>query len=78
MPTSLVFVDTEIGNESEVLQILKGVDGVVETYLVYGVYDIVAKITAETLEKLRDTITSCVRQIDNVLSTNTLFVIEET
>jgi DNA-binding Lrp family transcriptional regulator len=72
-----VLIDAEIGSESEVLRTLKDVEGVVETFTVYGVYDIVAKITAETLDTLKDIIVSRIRRLDKVLSTNTLLVVED-
>ena len=43
---------------------------------VYGVYDIIVKISADTMDKLRETITWHVRRIDKVRSTLTMIVIE--
>ena len=76
MPIAFVLINTELGSESEVLNTLKDVKGVVETYAVYGVYDVVAKITANTMDKLRDIITWHVRRLDKVSSTLTMLVIE--
>ena len=76
-PTSFVFIDTEVGSEGEVLRSLKSVEGIEEVFVVYGVYDVVAKITANTLEKLKEIVVSRVRQLDNVLSTNTLMIVEK-
>ncbi len=78
MPTAFVLVNTEIGSESEVLTLLKKVDGVQEAYAVYGVYDIVAKIGAETMDKLKEIVTWHIRRLDKVRSTLTMIVIEET
>ena len=75
LPTSLVLIDTEIGEENIVLDSLKEVDGFIEGFLVYGVYDIVARINAENLEDLKETIVSRIRGLDKVLSTNTLLVV---
>jgi DNA-binding Lrp family transcriptional regulator len=43
---------------------------------VYGVYDIVVKISSDSMDKLRETITWHVRRIDKVRSTLTMIVIE--
>ena len=78
MPTAFVLVNTEIGSESEVLKSLKKVDGVLEAQNVYGVYDIVAKIGAESMDKLKEIVTWHIRRLDKVRSTLTMIVIEET
>ena len=44
---------------------------------VYGVYDIVLKLTSNDAEKLRAIITNKVRKISKVQSTLTMMVIEE-
>jgi len=77
MPTAFALINAEIGAESEVLKALKNVEGVVEAYTVYGVYDIIAKITASTMDKLKEIITWKIRKLDKVRSTLTMIVIEE-
>jgi len=77
MAQAFVLVNTEIGSESEVLMALKKVDGVQEAYSVYGVYDLVAKIEAETMDKLKQIVTWHIRRLDKVRSTLTMIVIEE-
>ena len=44
---------------------------------VYGVYDIVLKLTSDDAEKLRALITNKIRKISRVQSTLTMIVIEE-
>ncbi|PVX23907.1 MAG: AsnC family transcriptional regulator, partial [Candidatus Bathyarchaeum sp.] len=53
MPMAFVLINTEIGSESEVLDELKKIDAVKEAYMVYGVYDVVAKVGADTMDKLK-------------------------
>ncbi|MCD6530081.1 Lrp/AsnC ligand binding domain-containing protein [Candidatus Bathyarchaeota archaeon] len=77
MPTAFALINAEIGAESEVLKALKNIEGVVEAYTVYGVYDIIAKITANTMDKLKEIITWKIRKLDKVRSTLTMIVIEE-
>jgi len=76
MPMAFVFINTEMGSEEEVITDLKKVEGVIEAYVVYGVYDIVAKIKAETMDKLKDIVTSHMRRLNKVRSTLTMVVIE--
>ena len=78
MPIAFVLINTEIGSESEVLSALKKIDAVKEAYMVYGVYDVVAKVKANTMDKLKEIVTWHVRRLDKVRSTLTMIVIEET
>jgi DNA-binding Lrp family transcriptional regulator len=77
MPMAFVLVNTEIGAESEVMKTIKKVEGVDEAYAVYGVYDVVAKIKADSMDKLKEIVTWHVRRLDKVRSTLTMIVVEE-
>ena len=59
------------------LKDLKKIEGVEEAYAVYGVYDIIAKVGAETMDKLKEIVTWRIRRLDKVRSTLTMIVIEE-
>jgi DNA-binding Lrp family transcriptional regulator len=76
MPMAFVLINAEIGSEEEVLKELKKVEGVVESYVVYGVYDVVAKIRSDTMDKLKDVVTWHVRRLNKVRSTLTMIVVE--
>ncbi len=76
MPMAFVLINTEIGSENEVLEDLKKIDAVKEAYMVYGVYDVVAKVAANTMDKLKEIVTWHVRRLDKVRSTLTMIVIE--
>jgi len=77
MPIAFVLINAEIGSEGEVLKSLRAVEGIEEAYSVYGVYDIVAKIRADSMEKLKDIVTWRIRRLNKVRSTLTMIVIEE-
>lgn len=72
MPMAFVLINAEIGAENEVLQALKKISNVKEAYMVYGVYDIVAKVEADTMDKLKDIVTWQIRRLDKVRSTLTM------
>lgn len=74
MSTAFVLINAEIGSEDEVLNELKNVEGVEEAYCAYGVYDIIAKIKADNMDKLKDIVTWKVRKLNNVRSTLTMLV----
>jgi len=78
MPVAFVLINAEIGGEEEVLKEIKKVEGVEEAHTVYGVYDIIAKIKAETMDKLKEVVTWHIRRINKVRSTLTMIVVEGT
>jgi len=71
-----VFINAELGAEYEVARELRKVSNVREAYVTYGVYDIVARIEAESLEKLKEIVTSKIRRLSKVRSTLTTIVAE--
>jgi len=74
MPLAFVLINAEIGSEAEVLKELKKLSNVKEAYLVYGVYDIVAKVEAEAMDSLKEIIAAKVRKLNKVRSTLTMMV----
>ena len=81
MPTAYVLLNSDLGSDEsiidEVKKILSEEDIEYEVQGVYGVYDIVLKLTSENAEKLRAIITNKIRKIAKVQSTLTMMVIEE-
>jgi DNA-binding Lrp family transcriptional regulator len=78
MPLAFVLINAEIGSEDEVLVELRKLGNVKESYVVYGVYDIVAKVEAESMDKLKEIVTWKIRRLDKVRSTLTMIVVEGT
>ncbi len=76
MPMAFVLINTEMGSETEVLAALRKIANVKEAYIVYGVYDIVAKVEGESMEKLKDVITWNIRRLNKVRSTLTMMATE--
>ena len=77
MPIAFVFINTEPASMPEVLKKVKAVEAVEEAEMVYGVYDIVAKVKTETMDNLKQIITYKIRRLDNVRATQTLLVIPQ-
>jgi DNA-binding Lrp family transcriptional regulator len=78
LPSAFVLINAEIGSEDEVLKQMKSLPNVKESYVVYGVYDIVAKVSADTMDKLKEIVTWKIRRLDKVRSTLTMIVVEGT
>jgi DNA-binding Lrp family transcriptional regulator len=77
MPTSFVCINTEVGSEADVLKDLKKVEGIEEAFAVYGVYDIIARVKADTMDKLKEIVTWRIRRLDKVRQTLTMIIVEE-
>jgi DNA-binding Lrp family transcriptional regulator len=77
MPQAFVLINVESGAEEEVVSTLKKIDGIVEAYYSYGVYDIISKVKADSMENLKDLVTRKVRTLNRVRSTLTLIMMEE-
>lgn len=76
MPKAFVLINAELGAEDSLIKELRGIENVSEVYVVYGVYDIVAKIESDTMEKVKETITWKIRRLERVRSTLTMIVVE--
>ena len=76
MAEAYVLVNCDLGAEDEVISGLKQIDQVKEVHGTFGAYDIIAKIQAESADKLREAITWKIRKMDKIRSTLTLTVVE--
>jgi DNA-binding Lrp family transcriptional regulator len=72
MPNAYVLLNTEIGAENLVLRELKELDGVQEAYKLWGLYDIIANVEADTMEELKQIITTQIDQIGQIHSKLTM------
>jgi DNA-binding Lrp family transcriptional regulator len=77
MPKAFVLINVESGSEDEVLKELKTIEGVDEAYFSYGVYDLITKIKADSMDKLKELVTRRIRTLSRVRSTLTLIIMEE-
>ena len=82
MQSTYILINSDLGSDMEIIQKIKEIlskesSVKYEVQGVYGVYDIIVKITADSMERLRGIITNKIRKIDKVYSTLTMMVIEE-
>jgi DNA-binding Lrp family transcriptional regulator len=69
-------INVEPGKEEKVLEQLKTLDFVEEAYVSYGVYDLVVKVKADSMETLKEAVLNKIRSINQVRSTLTLILME--
>ena len=82
MPTAFVLVNSELSFDMEIIAKIKEIFSTeknmqYEIQGVYGVYDIVLKVSSDDGPKLLKILSTQIRKIDNIQSTLTMMVIEE-
>ncbi len=73
---AIILIQTDIGAETRVMEQLYDIPEISEVYIVYGIYDIVALIEADSLEKIREIITNKIRKLPEIRTTSTMVVVE--
>ena len=76
MPIAFVLINSELGKEEQILKELRAIENIKEAHFVYGVYDIIVKVEAESMEKLKEIVTFKIRRLSDVRSTLTMTVAE--
>ena len=74
---AFLLISAELGRERDVVNELRSIQNVREVHVTYGVYDVIAKVEADSPEKIKDTITNQIRVLDHIKSTLTMVVVEE-
>ena len=72
METAYVLINCDLGSEETVIEDLKHIESINEIHGTFGAYDIIAKIENPKKNKLRETITWNIRNLEHVRSTLTL------
>jgi len=82
LPISYVLINSNLGTDVQIIKEVKEMladqnDVKLEIQGVYGVYDIIIKLSSTNSEKLKSIVTNDIRKIANVQSTLTMLVIEQ-
>jgi DNA-binding Lrp family transcriptional regulator len=72
MPRAYVLLNITPGTEEQVLKDVRKTGCVEEAYHSYGVYDLIVRIKADSIQELKELVTYRLRKIVNVTSTLTL------
>ena len=76
MTSAFLLINADLSSEDEVVSELRKIPNVKESYVTYGVYDIVAKVEAESMDKLKELVTWKIRRLEKVRSTLTMIVVD--
>jgi len=75
LASAYLLLNVETGTDEEVLDSLKPLQEVKEARMVYGVYDIVVRVEAETMEELKNVVSWTIRRLNRVRSTMTMIIV---
>jgi len=75
LPEAFLLISAEVGQEDQVIIDLQAIPEVKESYVVYGVYDVIARVEAESMQRLKDVVSLRIRQLDTVRTTLTMIVV---
>ena len=75
MHKGFVLLNCDLGAEDYIVDELNHIPSVIQAYVAFGAYDIIAEIDAETQEIFEETVSSKIRQLSRVVSTMTLSVV---
>jgi DNA-binding Lrp family transcriptional regulator len=71
---AFVLINCEIGGEQEVLNSLRQIEEVKEAHMLFGVYDIIAKVESDDRKRIEEIIVWKIRKFDKVRQTITNWV----
>jgi DNA-binding Lrp family transcriptional regulator len=71
---AVVLLNIDIGSEDKIMEQLAAIPEVRAAYFVYGPYDIIIKIEAPDIDRVRSVVREKVRKIEGIRSTTTLIV----
>ena len=74
---AFVLLNTELGQESGIAEALDGVEEIIAIHSLYGIYDLIIEMEAESMEKVKEIVFNKVRRLENVKSTITLLTYGE-
>jgi DNA-binding Lrp family transcriptional regulator len=69
-----VLIKVTAGAEARVFEALTKIEGVEEVNVVYGEYDIIAKVNARSMEDLRHIVTKQIRSVRDIVKTETSII----
>lgn len=74
---AFVLMNTELGDEATVVEALNNVEGIKSVYALYGIYDVIAEVEAESMDKVKELVFTKIRRLENVRTTITLITYGE-
>jgi DNA-binding Lrp family transcriptional regulator len=72
-----VLLKVSSGNEREVCKKIADLNEIVDASIIYGEFDIIAKVSIDKLEDLEEFLSESIRNISSIMLTSTMIVARE-
>ena len=72
---AIVLINANAGSKKEVIETLKDIPEVKEANSVNGVYDVIVRLEAETMEEIKNAISWGIKRLDRIKSTVTMLIV---
>jgi DNA-binding Lrp family transcriptional regulator len=76
MISAVVLVNTDLNLQDKVIESLKLIEGVEEAHILYGVYDLLIKIKAISIDRLKEIVKLRIKHLNGVTSLLTLMIVD--
>ena len=74
---AFVLLNTELGQEPGIVEVLEDVEEITAIHSLYGIYDLIIEMEAESMDKVKEIVFNRIRRLENVKSTITLLTYGE-
>jgi DNA-binding Lrp family transcriptional regulator len=74
VPSAYVLINCELGLENETIEKIRKIPEVVDVYRVFGVYDIIVRISSDNMETLKEIINWKIKKLNEVRSALSMVV----
>ena len=75
MHKGFVLLNCDLGAEELVVEELRKISQVLQAYVTFGAYDVIAEINADSQESFDETVSLKIRRLTRIVSTMTLNVV---
>jgi DNA-binding Lrp family transcriptional regulator len=72
-----VLINTELGQEQSVVDTLSEVPEITDVHSLYGIYDVIAQVEAESMDRVKEIVFNKIRRLQTVKTTITLITYGE-
>ena len=76
MHVGFVLLNCDLGSEEYILEELNKIDGVKNSYITFGAYDVIVEVHAETQIDFDELVSMKIRRLARIVSTMTLNVVK--
>jgi DNA-binding Lrp family transcriptional regulator len=74
---AFVLINSDLGKEPAIMEALSKVDEIKSIHALYGIYDLIAEVETDSMEKVKEIVFNKIRRLNDVKTTITLITYGE-